>query len=55
MGIARTVYAESAFGPEGSVLPGRTCVNEVLGAGGGSGRGRIRDENLEKESKSSGC
>ena len=55
MGIARTVYAESPLGPEGSVLPGRTCVDEVVGGGGGRGRGRIRDENLEKESKSSGC
>lgn len=30
-------------------------MDEVLGAGGGRGSGRIRDENLEKESKSSGC
>jgi hypothetical protein len=55
IGKARTVYAESAFGPvpelDGSVLPGRACVE--VGGGGGRGKGRIRDEKREKESKSS--
>ena len=54
IGIARTVYAESAFGPDGSVLPGLVCGFDE-GGGGGRGRGRIRDENRENESKSSDC
>ena len=54
IGIARTVYAESAFGTERSVLPGLVCGFDE-GGGGGNGKGRIRDENRENESKSSDC